>query len=143
MSNVKWLNLIRDSLIDAGVPKTSATSAYLAGIAHLNPALTSVVEGAQELLTNTDGSDELLSPAEIGEQLGLTSIAVNQFLIGFGFQSPNPNKEKGAPRYLLTKRGETHGIKVQEEAGSFIQYRLKWKPSIIDILEAVITPTVL
>jgi prophage antirepressor-like protein len=146
ISNAKWLALVKNSLLQAGISQPLAEGVYLNGLASLNPAIASSVMEAHQLLAATTPSSLLLTPTAIGKQMGISARKVNQLLTDFGFQVKNPDKSKSAPNYVPTERGKAYAnntIATGHSGDSTTYQHLKWQESIVGVLQGLIDPDVI
>ena len=132
-------------MIDAAFSDLNINPGLVAGLkinalAKLKPSLEPAAEESRKLLAATTTiPDRLLTPTEIGKELGISGRAANKLLVEKGLQIKNPDKKsKGAPTYLPTERGhEFCDLTIATgKSGDNTSYQsLKWYPSVVRVIE--------
>ncbi len=121
-----------------GLKKELIAGVKINAAKHMAPdAAIALEEARQPLITNTAQKDKLVTPTEIGKELGISGQAVNKLLIERGLQIPNEDrKSKKEPAYLPTEKGREYSdltLATGSSSASTFQ-QLRWYESVIDLL---------
>ncbi|PSB00370.1 BRO-N domain-containing protein [Merismopedia glauca] len=102
------------------------------------PAISTTVEETRQLLINESACEEnLLTPTQLGKQIGMSGAAVNKKLVELGLQVRHPKRGKTDPAYIATPTGINYSSVVfatDNKGNSQTTYQsLRWNPSVLEL----------
>ncbi len=90
----------------------------------------------QQIINASGGTDNLLTPTQIGKQLGISAIAVNKLLTEKGFQVKNENRSSSKEAdYLATELGKSYSPGSPIGTRKLHLQQLRWFESIVNELD--------
>jgi hypothetical protein len=103
------------------------------------PQIASAIDSSRQFLINSTAQEfRLLTPTEIGKELGISGQAVNKLLVAKGFQTKNEaRKSRKEPGYLPSGEGtEFSDLTLATGSGKdgTTYQQLRWYSSILDVL---------
>ncbi len=131
--------IIDESFKNTTIKPELISSLKLNAASQIMPDLTKYIEPSRQLLINATAQEHrLLTPTEIGKQLGISAIAVNKLLIDRGLQRENGDrKSRKDSKYLPTDRGsEFSDLTLASGSGndSTTYQQLRWYESVVNVL---------
>ncbi|HYW18109.1 MAG TPA: BRO family protein [Nodularia sp. (in: cyanobacteria)] len=118
----------------AGLEKSLTAQLAVNAATRVNPALKPAADELKSAIAITNVSDDAyLKPTDIGEKVGMSAVAVNNWLVHAGLQYRTDDKK--IP-YRPTDSGKQWGRMVSAIAKSSNQtvFQLRWLPEIVKVI---------